>query len=48
MAYNSSDPVQIALTVKFDNAVQKIGGAVGSAQYGVNSVLVQSNNITGA
>ena len=48
MAYNSSDPVQIALTVKFDNAVQKIGGAVGSAQYGVNSVLVQSNKITGA
>lgn len=30
MAYNSNDPVQIALTVKFDNAVQSIGGGVGS------------------
>lgn len=48
MAYNSSDPVQIALTIKFDNAVQMIGGAVGSSQFGVNSVLVQSQNITGS
>lgn len=30
MAYNSNDPVQIALTVKFDNAIQTIGGGVGS------------------
>ena len=32
MAYNSNDPVQIALTVKFDNAIQTIGGAVGVVQ----------------
>ena len=31
MAYNSSDPVQIALTVKFDNAIQTIGGGVGTS-----------------
>ena len=30
MAYNSNDPVQIALTVKFDNAIQTAGGFVGS------------------
>ena len=30
MAYNSNDPVQIALTVKFDNAIQTTGGFVGS------------------
>ena len=30
MAYNSNDPVQIALTVKFDNAIQTIGGGVGT------------------
>jgi hypothetical protein len=30
MAYNSNDPVQIALTIKFDNAVQSVGGGVGS------------------
>lgn len=30
MAYNSNDPVQIALTIKFDNAIQTVGGAVGS------------------
>jgi hypothetical protein len=30
MAYNSNDPVQIALTVKFDNAIQTVGGFVGS------------------
>jgi hypothetical protein len=30
MAYNSNDPVQIALTVKFDNAIQTSGGFVGS------------------
>jgi hypothetical protein len=29
MAYNSNDAVQIALTVKFDNAIQTIGGGVG-------------------
>jgi len=31
MAYNSNDPVQIALTVKFDNAIQTIGGGVGTS-----------------
>jgi hypothetical protein len=31
MAYNSNDPVQIALTVKFDNAVQTVGGGVGTS-----------------
>lgn len=30
MAYNSNDPVQIALTVKYDNAIQTIGGGVGT------------------
>jgi hypothetical protein len=30
MAYNSNDPVQIALTVKFDNAIQITGGGVGT------------------
>jgi hypothetical protein len=30
MAYNSNDQVQIALTVKFDNAIQTVGGFVGS------------------
>jgi len=30
MAYNSSDPVQIALTIKFDNAIQTFGGGVGT------------------
>ena len=30
MAYNSNDPVQIALTVKFDNAIQTVGGGVGT------------------
>jgi hypothetical protein len=30
MAYNSSDPVQIACNIRFDNAVQTVGGAVGS------------------
>jgi len=29
MAYNSNDPVQIALTIKFDNAIQTVGGGVG-------------------
>jgi hypothetical protein len=29
MAYNSSDPVQIALNIKFDNATQTYGGGVG-------------------
>lgn len=29
MAYNSNDPVQIALTVRFDNAIQTAGGTVG-------------------
>jgi hypothetical protein len=32
MAYNSNDPVQIALTIKFDNAIQTAGGAVGVTQ----------------
>ena len=30
MAYNSNDPVQISLTVKFDNAIQTVGGGVGT------------------
>ena len=30
MAYSSSDPVQIALTIKFDNAIQTVGGGVGT------------------
>lgn len=30
MAYNTNDPVQIALTIKFDNAVQTVGGGVGT------------------
>jgi hypothetical protein len=30
MAYNSNDQVQIALTIKFDNAVQTVGGGVGT------------------
>jgi hypothetical protein len=30
MAYNSSDPVQIAINIRFDNAVQTIGGGVGT------------------
>jgi hypothetical protein len=30
MAYNTSDPVMIALNIKFDNAVQTIGGKVGT------------------
>jgi hypothetical protein len=30
MAYNSNDPVQIALTIKFDNAIQTVGGGVGT------------------
>jgi hypothetical protein len=30
MAYNSSDPVQIACNIKFDNAVQTVGGGVGT------------------
>ena len=29
MSYGTNDPVQIALTIKFDNAVQTIGGGVG-------------------
>ena len=29
MNYSSNDPVQIALTIKFDNAIQTIGGGVG-------------------
>lgn len=37
MAYNSNDPVQIACNIRFDNAVQVIGGPVGS-----QSVLAQS------
>jgi hypothetical protein len=30
MNYNSNDPVQIGLTVKFDNAIQTVGGGVGT------------------
>ena len=30
MAYNSNDPVQIALNIKFDNAIQTAGGGVGT------------------
>lgn len=30
MAYNSNDPVQIAVNIRFDNAVQTIGGGVGT------------------
>ena len=30
MAYNSNDQVQIALTIRFDNAIQTSGGAVGT------------------
>jgi len=30
MTYSSNDPVQIALTVKFDNALQTVGGGVGT------------------
>ena len=30
MNYNSNDPVTIALTIRFDNAVQTAGGGVGS------------------
>lgn len=30
MAYNSNDAVQIAINVRFDNAVQTIGGGVGT------------------
>jgi hypothetical protein len=31
MAYNSSDPVQIACNIKFDNAIQTVGGGVGTS-----------------
>ena len=30
MAYNSNDQVQIALTIKYDNALQTVGGGVGT------------------
>lgn len=30
MAYNSSDPVMIACNIKFDNAIQTVGGGVGT------------------
>lgn len=30
MTYSSSDPVQIACNIKFDNAIQTIGGGVGT------------------
>jgi hypothetical protein len=30
MAYNSSDPVQIACNIRFDNAIQTVGGGVGT------------------
>lgn len=31
MAYNSSEPVQIACNIKFDNAIQTVGGGVGTS-----------------
>ena len=31
MDYKSNDPVQIALTIRFDNAIQTIGGGVGTS-----------------
>ena len=31
MAYSSSDPVQIACNIKFDNAIQTVGGGVGTS-----------------
>ena len=31
MTYSTNDPVQIALNIKFDNAVQTIGGGVGTS-----------------
>jgi hypothetical protein len=40
MNYNSNDPVTIALTIKFDNAVQTIGGGVGT------SVVTQTPGVT--
>jgi hypothetical protein len=46
MNYNSSDPVTIALTVKFDNAIQTVGGAVGSSTVGINSTT-RGSAITG-
>lgn len=33
MTYSSNDPVQIALTIRFDNASQLTGGAVGTTPY---------------
>lgn len=30
MAYGTNDPVQIGLTIKFDNAIQTVGGGVGT------------------
>lgn len=33
MTYSSNDPVQIALTIRFDNATQLTGGAVGTNTY---------------
>jgi hypothetical protein len=30
MSYGSNDPVQIAINIRFDNAVQTIGGGVGT------------------
>jgi hypothetical protein len=34
MAYSSNDPVQIALTVKYDNALQITGTTAGTAGVG--------------
>jgi len=36
MAYNSSDPVQIACNIKFDNATQTVGGMVGTTVIPLN------------
>jgi hypothetical protein len=43
MNYGTNDDVRIALTIKFDNAIQTVGGAVGSAQYST-----ASTNTTGS
>jgi len=40
MNYNSNDPVTIALTIKFDNAVQTVGGGIGT------SVVTQTPGVT--
>jgi hypothetical protein len=46
MAYGSNDPVTIALTVRFDNAVQTIGGGVGKTVQSQTSVIGPGGTIT--